>query len=278
LPLDILNSAAPGPGTAQDMTFQVVSEYFRARIQLLENNNRVTNLATPLLLTANNEVSQIFIGRQIPLVIGYTQGGAAVAVGGTTTVQPSPETQLTNVGQALLITPNINADRTVTLRISQQDSDVIEDGATIPIVDSAGNIVELPIDVLDTRVVNGTVVAKDGLAVAIGGLISESLTDARVEVPVIGKLPVIGFFFRRQQTIRTRTELVIVIRPYVFNTPTESAMLNQELLSDISLHPNAPDAVGTMDSFVPAEVLRGSPPVNKVQQMFRFHSLYPKTY
>jgi general secretion pathway protein D len=276
-PLDITNSPA---GSSQDLTFQVVSEHFRARMQLLENNNRVTNLATPLLLTANNEVSQIFIGQQIPLVVGYNQGGA-VGTGlaaGTVAVQPSPQTQLTQVGQGLLITPNINADRTVTLRISQQDSDVIEDGATIPVVNSVGDIIDLPIDVLDTRVVNGTVVAKDGLAVAIGGLIGESLTDARAEVPVLGKLPVVGYFFRRQQTNRTRTELVIMIRPYVFNTPVETAMLSRELLQDLSLHPNSPDAVGTLNTFNSPEVLRASPPVNKMQQMFRLHSLFPKTY
>lgn len=277
-PLEITNSGGATPGSSQDMTFQVVSEHFRARLQLLENNNRITNLATPLLLTANNEVSQIFIGQQIPLVVGYSQGGAAVGVGGTTAVQPSPQTQLTNVGQGLLITPNINADRTVTLRISQQTSTTTANGATIPIVDSDGQIQNLAIDVLDTRVINGTVVAKDGLAVAIGGLISEQLTDARAEVPVVGKLPVVGYFFRRQQTNRTRTELVVLIRPYVFNTPTESAMLSQELLGDLSIHPNSPDGVGTLNSFVAPEVLRASPPETKMQQIFRFHSLYPKTY
>ena len=247
-------------------------------MQLLENNNRVTNLATPLLLTANNEVSQIFIGQQIPLVVGYNQGGSATSVGGTTVVQPSPQTQLTQVGQGLLVTPNINADRTVTLRVSQQQSDVTFNGATIPIVNSLGQVQKLSIDVLNTRVVNGTVVAKDGLAVAIGGLIDEQLTDNRAEVPILGKLPVIGYFFRRQQTNRTRTELVIMIRPYVFNTPSESAALSQELLPELSLHPNSPDAVGTLNSFNPPEVLRASAPETKLQQIFRFHSLYPKTY
>jgi general secretion pathway protein D len=273
--LDIANSTA---GSDQDFTFQVVSNHFRARIQLLENNNRVTSLATPLLLTANNEVSQLFIGEQIPLVVGYNQGGAAVGVGGNTVVQPSPQTQLTQVGQGLLVTPNINADRTVTLRVSQQQSNVTDNGATIPIVNAAGAIQELPIDVLNTRVVNGTVVAKDGLTVAIGGLINENLTDQRAEVPVLGKLPVVGYFFRRQQTNRTRTELVILIRPYVFNTPAESAALSQELLPELSLHPNSPDGVGTLNSFNPPEVLRASAPVNKMQQMFRFHSMFPRTY
>ncbi|MCE9608287.1 MAG: hypothetical protein K8U03_25660 [Planctomycetia bacterium] len=265
-------------GSDRDLTFQYVDANFRARIQLLENNNRITNLATPLLLTANNEVSNIFIGRQIPLVIGYSQSGAVTNNAATTSVQPSPETQLTQVGQGLLITPNINADRTVTLRISQQNSTVDVGGATIPLVNSAGNIVSLPIDVLRTAIVSGTIVAKDGLAVAIGGLIEENLTDSREEVPILGKLPVIGFFFRRQQTNRVRTELVIMVRPYVFNTPSESAELSHDLIRDLSLHPNAPDANGTLNSFTPIEVLRANPPVNALQKSLRFHSLVPKLY
>ncbi len=271
-----------GPGqsgpTDRDLTFQYVDANFRARIQLLENNNRTTNLATPLLLTANNEVSHIFIGQQVPLVIGYTQSGAVANVGGTTSIQPSPQTQLTQVGQGLLVTPNINADRSVTLRVSQQNSRVIPGGATIPLINSLGQPIAQPIDVLDTAVVSGTIVAKDGLAVAIGGLIQENLFDVREEVPVLGKLPVVGYFFRRQQSNRTRTELVIMIRPYVFNTPAESAALNSDLLRELSLHPSSPEGVGTLNSFTPPEVLRANPPVNKLQQVLRLHSLYPKTY
>ncbi|MBN8625214.1 MAG: type II secretion system protein GspD [Planctomycetes bacterium] len=272
-----LGAGQAGP-TDRDLTFQYVDANFRARIQLLENNNRTTNLATPLLLTANNEVSHIFIGQQVPLVVGYTQSGAVANVGGTTSIQPSPQTQLTQVGQGLLVTPNINADRSVTLRVSQQNSRVIPNGATIPLINALGQPIAQPIDVLDTAVVSGTIVAKDGLAVAIGGLIQEDLFDAREEVPVLGKLPVIGYLFRRQQTNRTRTELVIMIRPYVFNTPAESAALNSDLLRELSLHPSAPEGVGTLNAFTPPEVLRANPPVNKLQQVLRLHSLYPKTY
>lgn len=272
-----LGAGQAGP-TDRDLTFQYVDANFRARIQLLENNNRTTNLATPLLLTANNEVSHIFIGQQVPLVVGYTQSGAVANVGGTTSIQPSPQTQLTQVGQGLLVTPNINADRSVTLRVSQQNSRVIPNGATIPLINALGQPIAQPIDVLDTAVVSGTIVAKDGLAVAIGGLIQEDLFDAREEVPVLGKLPVVGYLFRRQQTNRTRTELVIMIRPYVFNTPAESAALNSDLLRELSLHPSAPEGVGTLNAFTPPEVLRANPPVNKLQQVLRLHSLYPKTY
>ena len=54
-----------------DLTFQYVNDNFRMRIQMLEDDNRVTVMNTPLLLTANNEVSRIFIGDTIPFTVGF---------------------------------------------------------------------------------------------------------------------------------------------------------------------------------------------------------------
>lgn len=271
---------APGPvgsTPAQNMTFQVVSSNFRFRLQMLESKNRVTQLATPLLLTANNEVSRIFIGRTIPVTLGFSAGTSVASQLGNVVVSPPvPITVPQNIGQTLLITPNINADRTVTLRVAQEMSS-LDGTANVP-VPIGDQVVDQPIDVVRRTTVSGTVVAKDGYTVAIGGLIQEDLTDTRQQVPVLGKLPVVGIAFRGQQTGRQRTELVVMIRPYVFNTPHESAALSQELLGLLSIHPHAPDAVGTMNSFLPRETLRANPPLNELQTIFRFHSLVPKAY
>jgi general secretion pathway protein D len=279
---------APGPlGTQpnQNFTFQIVSSNFRARMQLLESKNRVTQLATPMLLTANNEASRIFIGRTIPIVVGYNAGigvGATVVddgVGGTTvgsSAPITPVTQLRDIGQSLLITPNINADRTVTLRVAQESSE-LDGTTTIPII--SGNTQFNPeIDVVRRTTVSGTVVAKDACTVAIGGLIQEDLTDTRSGVPILGKLPIVGILFRGQATGRSRTELVVMIRPYVFNTPQESAKLSYELMQELSIHPESPDPIGTLDSFAPHEVLQANPPQSPLQTIFRLHSLEPKAY
>jgi general secretion pathway protein D len=281
--LNITNSTATsstGPGSDKDLTFQYVNSNFRARIQFLEDNNRITNLATPVLLTANNEVSRIFIGETRPIVTNYTPATAVSTIGGVQQFSSiTPQLELRDIGQSLLVTPNINADRTVTLRIAQENSNVNEQSTTIQIpVPNQTTAQTVKVDTVSRRTITGTVVAKDGLAVAIGGLIDEGLTDARSEVPVLGKLPVVGIFFRRQVSNRTRSELIIMIRPYVFNTPAESAALSCNLLQDLSIHPTSPHGSGTLNSFLPPEVLRANPPTNKHDQIFRFHSLVPKTY
>ena len=137
---------------------------------------------------------------------------------------------------------------------------------------------EQPIDIVNSQSVSGTVVGMDGLTVAIGGLIQENLTDNRAEVPILGKLPIIGFFFRQQTSVRSRTELVILIRPYVFSTPCESAATSCKLIPQLSIHPTAGNPGADLHSFLPHEVLRANPPVTECQKIFRFHSLEPTTY
>jgi general secretion pathway protein D len=95
------------------------------------------------------------------------------------------------------------------------------------------NVNNVNVDTVRRRTVSGTIVAQDGLAVALGGLIEEQVSDTRDQIPILGSIPHIGFLFRRQATSRTRTELIVVVRPYVFTTATESAATSQQLLGEL---------------------------------------------
>ncbi|MCY2928342.1 MAG: hypothetical protein NTV86_02390 [Planctomycetota bacterium] len=271
------NMIPGGTGVQQkDLIFQFVNDSFRVRMQLLEDKNRVTEMATPLLLTANNEVSRLFVGEERPIVRNISS--QVVVNTNNTSVTPNTTIEFRPVGTTLLITPSINSDRTVTLRMLQENSKIISNGATIPVVTSSGGIVSQPVDVVSTRTLSGTVVAKDGLMLAVGGLIEENVTDSRAEVPVLGKIPTLGFFFRRQQTGRTRNELIIMIRPHVLSTPAESEALGRRLMADLSIHPNGPNPSGTMKSFNATEPVRPNLPRSECDSIFRFHSVAPTDY
>jgi general secretion pathway protein D len=289
LPTSLRRFAAINPGPignepTQNMLFQVVSANFRMRLQMLEDKNRVTELATPLLMTANNEVSQIFTGQQIPITVGFTPSQAFVSnvATGTSVAQSTPITTLQNIGTTLLITPNINADRTVTLRLHQENSRVVPNGGQIPLPNAVGvGVTQVPIDIVARQTFTGTVVAKDGLTIAVGGLIEEGVNDNRSEVPVLGKLPYVGIFFRRQTTNRFRRELVILIRPFVLTTPAESIHASKSLIESLSIHPNVVRGDGnlsTLGTYTPPEVLRPRPPETPLQNIFRVHTISPKEF
>jgi general secretion pathway protein D len=156
------------------------------------------------------------------------------------------------VGNTLLITPNINSDRTVTLRLVQENSFISPNAATIPVVTSGQNtanrVQDVKVDVVGTRSVSGTFVAKDDMAIAIGGMIEEVDSDQRGQVPLLGDIPGLGFLFRRQEKTKTRRELVIIIRPHIMSTPADSERLTKDMLQQL-----APAALERLvdDGFLP---------------------------
>jgi general secretion pathway protein D len=252
-------------------------------MQLLEDRNKVTVLATPMLLAANNEVSRLFIGEERPIVRNISSNVAVAGnLGGTVVGGGSSNIEFRPVGTTLLITPQINADRTVTLRILQENSLIISGGASIPVIAADGTVTNQPVDVVSSRTLTGTLVAKDGLSLAMGGLIEEGLNDQREQVPLLGRLPVLGFFFRRQATGRFRRELIIVVRPYILSTPIEGEALSKRLTESLALHPKAGElyppegrVLGPLGTYKPHEVLRPNPPANRLQGLLQLHSVLP---
>jgi len=180
-----------------------------------------------------------------------TEGNVATA--------PSTAVEFRDVGTTLLITPNINSDRTVTLRLFQENSMVNPAAASIPVVLSTGAVQNVAVDVVSSRVISGTFVARDQMAVAVGGIIEEKKSDIRAGVPLLGRIPLLGLLFRRQSTETTRNELVIMIRPYVISTPSDGEAISRELLRGLAVHAVPPEGSPSLGTFREADRGTGAP-------------------
>lgn len=219
-------------------TFKVVADNISAQIKLMQKDGKVRTLATPTLLVANNEVARIFSGKEYPLVSGWTQGSATTGGDGVVVTTPST-VQITkeDVGTMLLITPNINADKTVTLRLIQENSEVSPNKVMIPVDGGSGE--SKAIEYVESRSLTGTFVAKDGMTVMAGGLVKESESETYWRTPVLGSVPLLGWLFRGTEKLKKRTELVILIKPHVILTPMEGGKISAELMKALSAHPAA---------------------------------------
>jgi general secretion pathway protein D len=217
------------PVQAGNLTFSFASSNFSARIQLLEEKGQVRTVSTPTLLIANNEVSRLFIGEERPLNRSFnggtvvTGGNTPLVIGGSTDIEFRP------VGTTLLITPNINADKTVTLRLLQENSNVNVGGASVLVPSSTG-FTSQTVDTVQSRTVSGTVVARDQVPVVIGGLIDTNFNDTRAQVPFLGNIPVIGALFGKRQNTRTRDELVLLICPHLVDPKDGGAIVSKDVL------------------------------------------------
>ena len=223
--------------------YQLLSEHFNARIQLLERDGKARTLATPTLLVANNEVSRLFIGQEVPITTGVTlEPVSSTTSSGVTYVTGytvEPETSIRSVGTTLLVTPSINADRTVTLHLIQEESAVVPDGGSIPYGDAA-TLQSFSVDTVESRRVSGTFITADGLLAAVGGLIKETESETVSRIPILGRIPLIGFLFRSTEKTKSRSELIVFIRPHIFSTPIEGEETSRRLLERISRNPDLP--------------------------------------
>lgn len=216
------------------LIYQFLSQQVRARIQLLAQENRVNVLATPLILCANDRDARIFVGEERPLVRNFeVQSTTTENIARETLV---PITELEEIGTTLIIRPRINADRTLTLELQQEVSSLIPGGAILPVA-FGGTITQQPVDTVNTANLFGTIVGKDGMTMAVGGLIRETVNISEQKVPFLGDIPLLGNLFKRKVTGRSRRELILLITPHILITPLEGMAQTRERMKALSIHP-----------------------------------------
>ena len=208
------------------LTFSVLTQKLFARIQLLNDRGKARVLATPSLLTVNNEASQLFMGKEVPIVRNvsattYLNGDNVVSV-------PTTDFEFKRVGTSLLITPNVNANGTVTLRLLEENSMLSASKASIPVYGENGALQYFDVDVIESRSVAGTFVAQDRQTIAIGGMVREETSDERIGIPLLMDIPLLGWFFRSTKQVTRRSELLILVTPYVIASPGEALVATQD--------------------------------------------------
>ena len=227
-------------GTRSDtgkFVYQFIDDLIGIKLELLEQNNQARTVSSPVLLASNNRTSRLFVGEERLLVRGATLTDAVIGIN-TNIVTPARityETEIRNIGNTLNITPKINADGTVTLGIFQ-DTSTVNVGAIEfpPLVTNNGQVVNINVDSVNTSNIEGVVVAKDGLTVAIGGLISNDTRREVNKVPVLGDLPLIGNAFRDEFESASRKEMVLLITPHIMKDPSVSDDVSRDAVEPIT--------------------------------------------
>jgi type II secretory pathway component GspD/PulD (secretin) len=223
------------PAEGGTAVYQFLTGSLRARIQLLASQNRVNTLSSPLLMGAHARTTELSIGEDRLVVTGFSNSTTTTTTG--TTGGLFATTQRRNIGTDLDIVPYINADRTVDIAVQLAISTVNPSSQAIQVIDSQSNVQSLAVDTVNQSRVEGSVVVGDSQTIAIGGLIREGESETQSKVPLLGDIPVLGWFFRRQVTSKSRTELIILVTPLVISVPGDGAALVGRRLEALSLNP-----------------------------------------
>lgn len=212
--------------------FNLVSADVRARIQLLQDERRIRALATPSLLVADSEASRIFIGNEVTVLEKVEPEteyyGENNENSRTTYTVTAPRKR---IGTTLLITPKIHADRTVTIRLLHEETE-LGSGRTVQYGQTGAD--QFTSQDVKERSVITTVLAKDGSAIAIGGLIRRWEDNRETGIPLLMDIPILGNLFKRTFRSDGRSELLILIQPRVLLAPGEEKADAEEWLRQMS--------------------------------------------
>ena len=194
----------------------------RAVLDLFYEDGNVSIRSQPKLLVKSGEQASINVGNEIPVISQTSQD--TVQVDGSTNVLQQVTYRSTGIN--LNITPLVQAGGLVDLEISQTLSEARPTAAT----SIAGSPTIL------TRSLSTGLTLKDGSSLLMGGLISENVSSGAVGVPGLGRIPLLGRLFRVDSYQGDRTELLVMVTPYVIRNHLEGARLTEEIKDKLELH------------------------------------------
>lgn len=186
---------------------------FEVTLRALKQVSDTKILSNPQILVTNNEEAKIHIGDTVPYIISTTSGTGDNAI-------TSEDVRFIDVGLKLNVTPTINDEGFVTMRLRPEISSVV---ATIE--SQGGGIPQVNKTQIET-----TVMVKDGNTIVMGGLKRDDKSHTKKGLPGLMDIPWVGGFFSRKTDEIAKTEIVILITPQIVSGRADT---NEKLIGAI---------------------------------------------
>jgi MSHA biogenesis protein MshL len=210
-PGELLGAASQAAGSIFGLALQTSN--FAALLTFLESQGTVHVLSSPRIATMNNQKAVLKIGTDELFVTNVLPSTNSTTGSVTNITPPSVTLQSYFSGVVLDVTPQIDERGNIILHIRPSVSQVtsvnksIDVGGTRPF--------NLPVPSSNTSETDSVVRGRDGHIIAIGGLMRQSSTNDRSQVPGAGEIPVLGALFRNTSQVMQKRELVILLKPTI---------------------------------------------------------------
>ena len=187
------------------------SSSYSAIVKILQQYGETRNLSTPSIAVTDGQEAKILVGtRQAYVTTTIETGG--------TTATTAAQVQFVDVGVSLKVTPIINDDGYITMKIIPEVSNV-DSELEYQIAPDVVNTVPI----VATTTAETTVMIKDGTTVVIGGLKKDEKIKSVDKLPFLGDIPWLGAAFRRTSDDLEKQEIVIFITPHIIGGDVDVA-------------------------------------------------------
>ncbi|MGA1496837.1 MAG: type II secretion system secretin GspD [Steroidobacteraceae bacterium] len=202
-------AAAPGGFTVAAGRIQDSGTNFAAILRALSSDGDTNVVSMPSVITLDNEEAEIKVAQEVPFKTGSFSNTGSNIPG----VNPFTTIERKEVGNILKITPQITDEDTILLKIEQESSGIAAAAAQVSNEDLITN----------KRTITTRVLVDDGGMIVLGGLIEDRLTDSQSRVPLLGSIPLLGELFKSRSVKKTKTNLMVFIRPRVIRDAQQAA-------------------------------------------------------
>jgi len=178
-----------------------------ASLDFLQTNGASKTISSPSILCVNNQESSIYVGKTLSFATGSNTAGTL----GTTT-----SFKREDVGLTLKIKPRVSSNDKVTL-----DAEAVLENVLA--LDANGQPVTTKQSVITQAIL------RHGESIIIGGLVKNYTSDTETKVPILGDIPLLGWFFTHTDTKDQQDNLIVILTPYIIDKSEKLSQLQKQL-------------------------------------------------
>ena len=186
----------------------------RVLFKALASESRINMLASPSLMVLDNQTANINIGNRIPVP---SRQSVSTVSGSSPLVN---EINYQDTGVILNVTPRINANGLVTMKVTQEVSNAV-----------STRVANIDAPTIQQRKIESVVAVYSGQTVVLGGLIQEARRENYSGIPWLMDIPLLGNLFRSSGYETDRSELIILITPRAVSNQQEALQITEEFRS-----------------------------------------------
>jgi len=188
-------------------------------LKLLEQLGKTDVLSTPRITVVNNQEARVLVGTKE----AYVTSTITQSDGITTTAD---NVEFVDVGVTLSVTPVINADGFINVKIKPEVSSA---PTTLQLTNSDGSI-RTSVPIVTTAEAETQLLVKDGSTIIMAGLMKDTRKDNSEKIPLLGDIPLLGHFFKSRGKENQKTELVIFLTPHIIKEEEDASEDFQDYL------------------------------------------------
>ena len=222
---------------------KIGSTFFGAIINAVKSDTTSNLLQVPHLVTLDNQEAHSLVGQEIPITTGQALSNNFDNAFRTT--------QRQNVGIELTVRPQVNSSGTVKLNLRLEVSSIAG-----PVSSDNSDLI------LNKREVETTRTVDDGQIAVISGLLDDNERRTIEKIPLLGDLPVLGHLFTSKAKQRSKTNLMIFIRPTILRTAGDSRRITEQRYGYLRLQQGLaePEREPSIDQLV-RDYMGAAPPI-----------------